>query len=300
MPWAGPVGADQSGTPFWVSGQYASLAAVPPTRGWSMNVTGYGYDGRVTGSKSLPTGRSIAFDARQRAPSMSVQLGYASGETLLEAKPFVGVSWGLGGNQVSATIAPPSGKAISESDTIWAGTDVYPIANLTWSKGNHNWMVYVTGGIPVGGYQASRLANAGIGHASIDSGVGYTFYDAKSGAEFSAVVGVTYNRENMHTSYRNGLDSHLDWAASQSVSADWALGVAGYVYYQLTGDTGSGALLGPFKSRVAAVGPEIGYQFSVGKQQWQASLRAYCEFWAQNRYMGRAIYAVLNIPLTGN
>jgi len=264
-----------------------------------MNATGYGYDGRVTGSKSPSIGRSIALDARQQAPSIAVQLVYASGEMLLEARRFVGASWGLGGNHVSATIASPSGRAFSESDTIWAGTDLYPIANLTWSKGNDSWMVYLTGDIPVGGYQASRLANTGIDHAAIDGGAGYTYYDLKSGAEWSAVIGVTYNAPNVHTSYRNGVDSHLDWAASQSLSADWSLGVAGYVDYQLTGDTGSGAVLGPFESRVAAVGPEIGYQFGVGKQQWQTSLRAYWEFWAENRYRGRAMFATVNIPLSG-
>jgi len=35
-------------------------------------------------------------------------------------------------------------------------------------------MTYVMGNIPVGAYEAGRLANLGIGHGSIDSGGGYT------------------------------------------------------------------------------------------------------------------------------
>jgi len=59
--------------------------------------------------------------------------------------------------------------------------------------------------------------------------------------------------------------------------------------------------LGPFKSRVAALGPEVGYQFQVGGQQWYANVRAYWEFWAKNRYEGTAVFATLNIPLaSGN
>ncbi|HXX84531.1 MAG TPA: transporter [Casimicrobiaceae bacterium] len=290
--------ADQSGTPFWVSGQFASLAAVPPSLGWSVNLTAYGYDGNAGGEKELPIGRVIALGANQRSPSLSIQPGYAPSQALFGGQPFLGLSFGLGGNRVQAEVTI-SGAAtqVNRSDTLWAGTDLYPFASLGWTYGNDNWMAYLTGDIPTGAYQASRLANTGIGHGAIDGGGAYTYYDAKSGAEFSATAGLTYNWENTHTEYKNGIDSHLDWAASRFVSANWELGVAGYVYYQLTGDSGGGAKLGPFKSRAAAVGPEIGYQFTVGGQQWYANLRAYWEFWAQNRYQGYAIFATLNIPL---
>ena len=113
---------------------------------------------------------------------------------------------------------------------------------------------------------ASRLANLGIGHGAIDAGGGYTYLNDKTGLEFSAVAGVTYNWENTHTNYKNGIDSHLDWAVSQFLSANWEVGVVGYVYYQLTGDSGSGDRVGPFKSRVASVGPEVGYAFKFGGQ----------------------------------
>jgi len=299
LPGFAPIaGADQSGTPFWVSGQFASLAAVPPSPGWSVNLSAYGYDGSTGGSKQLPIGRAITLGAKERTPSLSVEPGYASSQKLFGGQPFVGLGFGLGGNHVQADVTI-SGAAtqVSRSDTLYAGTDLYPFASLGWTRGNDNGMAYLTGDIPTGAYQASRLANIGIGHGAIDAGGSYTFYDAKSGAEFSATAGLTYNWENTHTNYKNGIDSHLDWAASRFVTANWELGVAAYVYYQLTGDSGSGAVLGPFKSRVAAVGPEIGYQFEVGRQQWYANLRAYWEFWARNRYEGNAIFATLNIPL---
>jgi len=49
----------------------------------------------------------------------------------------------------------------------------------------------------------------------VDSGFGYTYFDPKSGNEFSAVLGFTYNFENQHTDYQNGVDMHLDWGASK-------------------------------------------------------------------------------------
>jgi len=290
--------ADEGGTAFWASGQYASLAASPPSPGWSVNLSAYGYGGNVGASKSLPIGGAVALGASQRTASVSAQPGYAPDAALFGGQPFIGISFGLGGNRTEAK-ASILDTQISRSDTLYAGSDLYPIASLAWTRGNENWMAYLTGDIPTGAYQASRLANVGIGHGAIDAGGGYTYYDAKGGTEYSAVLGITYNWKNTHTDYKNGIDSHLDWAASRFLSPEWELGVAGYVYYQLTADSGSGASLGPFKAHEAAIGPEIGYQFAVAGQQWQANLRAYREFWAQNRFEGYALFATLNIPLGG-
>ena len=54
-------------------------------------------------------------------------------------------------------------------------------------------MTYATGNIPIGAYDPNRLANLGIGHAAIDGGAGYTYFNPQTGHEFSAVGGLTYN-----------------------------------------------------------------------------------------------------------
>ena len=69
------------------------------------------------------------------------------------------------------------------------------------------------------------------------------------------------------------------------------------MYYQLGGHSGSGAKLGPFKSRIAAIGPEVGYAFSIGGMPAYANLRGYYEFWAQNCVEGHAVFATMVIPL---
>ena len=195
-------------------------------------------------------------------------------------------------------------RAASESKT--GGTDLYPYASLSWSRGVDNWMTYLTGDIPVGAYNTQRLANLGIGHGAIDAGGGYTYFDEKSGREASAVLGVTYNWRNPDTSYKSGVDLHLDWAVSQFLSEQWQAGIVGYVYQQLTADTyptdgAEGALraqlLGSFKSRVASVGPEVGYVFKVGNKPAYANLRAYWEFWAERRVEGYAIFGTVSIPI---
>ena len=58
------------------------------------------------------------------------------------------------------------------------------------------------------------------------------------------VAGLTHNFINPDTQYQNGIDAHIDWAASKFLSPQFHVGVAGYLYQQLTGDSGSGATLG--------------------------------------------------------
>jgi hypothetical protein len=158
-------------------------------------------------------------------------------------------------------------------------------------------MAYVAGGIPVGSYKEGELANLGSNHWSIDGGAGYTYLDPDKGHEFSIVGGLTYNFENPETNYQNGVDAHVDWAASQFLSEQWHVGLVGYLYQQLSGDSGDGAALGDFKSRTYAVGPQAGYFFPVGKAKGYISLRGYFEFDAEHRTEGWNGWITLSIPI---
>jgi hypothetical protein len=139
-------------------------------------------------------------------------------------------------------------------------------------------MTYITGDIPVGTYSASNLANIGLGHGAIDGGVGYTYFDEKTGHEFSAVMGLTGNFENTSTNYTSGIDWHLDWGASQFWTKQFQLGLVGYFYEQLTPDSGCAPIICPFESRVIGIGPQIGYLFPVGDMQGYLNLKGYGEF----------------------
>ena len=290
--------ADEGGVPFWMSGQYASMAAVPMATGWSLVAMPYVYSGNADKSKTFQHGTSIHAGLSARESLVLMQLGYVAEEKILGGQPYLGVGWGPGSNttSTSVSIVNPSTQ-LNRSNTSNGSTDIYPLASLTWNQGNNNFKTYVTGDIPVGTYSPTSLAAIGIGHAAIDAGGGYTYLNNTTGLEFSGVLGATYNWMNSQTNYQNGIDSHLDWSVSQFVSQHWQVGIAGYGYYQLTADSGSGNRVGAFKSRIAAVGPQIGYLFNIGKKQAYVNLRAYKEFWAQNRVEGYAMISTISIPL---
>jgi hypothetical protein len=86
--------------------------------------------------------------------------------------------------------------------------------------------------------------------------------------------------------------------AQALLSATWRAGLAGYVYYQLTGDSGSGNKLRTVQIQGCIDRPEGElHSFTIAGKEWSANLRGYYEFWAQNRLEGYAVIVTLSIPL---
>jgi hypothetical protein len=99
---------------------------------------------------------------------------------------------------LTGTLTGPGGgvfpfgpRSDSITSTAWGFGDVIPQASLRWNNGVHNVMTYITGDIPVGAYDSTRLSNIGIGHGALDAGAGYTYFNPQTGHEFSAVLGFT-------------------------------------------------------------------------------------------------------------
>ena len=292
--------ADEGGVSFWIPGFFGSLAAAPQQPGWSVATiyyhTSVSAGGDVVFSRQVTRGRltanftgNLAADLDANADLAMVIPSYTFARKLFGGQLSVSLL-GLAGHSeasVDATLTGlgPFGLSISRgrSDAVTGFGDLIPQASLRWNHGVNNYMTYITGDIPVGAYDPSRLANLGIGHGAVDGGFGYTYFNPKTGNEFSSVLGFTYNLENQHTDYQNGIDMHLDWAASKFLTKQLQVGVVGYVYNQITGDSGSGDRVGSFELRVIGIGPQIGYVFPVGDRQGYLNLKGYKEFDAEHR-----------------
>jgi hypothetical protein len=296
--------ADEGGISFWLPGQFGSLAAAPAQPGWSAASIYYhatlSAGGDVAAARQFTVGRfsrtlnvnlNVNLDAR--ADLVLLNGTYVFASPVLGGQLALGMTGIAGRSRASidgTLTASIGGLAATRSGSISDSTtgigDLYPTATLKWNSGVHNVMTYVTGDIPVGNYDASSIANLGIGHGAIDGGAGYTYFNPQTGHEFSTVTGITYNFKNTDTDYRNGVDWHLDWGASQWLSKQFFFGTTGYFYNQLSADSGSLAILGPVKSRVTGVGPQVGYLLPVGDMQGFLGLKAYYEFDASNRPHG--------------
>lgn len=289
--------ADEGGVSFWLPGQFGSLIAIPGEPGWSATALFYHSSVNSASGKSFPQGGVIRAGIGGDADVMGFGPGYTFDTTILGGRPSLSVLGLVGHSKASvdASFVGPGGNQITgrRTDTLSSYGDLYPLATLKWNSGVNNFMVYSMGDIPVGDYDPKRLANLGIGHGAIDGGLGYTYFDPHSGHEFSIAGGLTYNFENEDTNYQNGIDSHIDWAASQFLSEQVHVGVVGYYYQQLTGDSGSGVSAGDFKTRVLGIGPQIGYFVPAGDMEAYVNLKGFYEFDAENRPDGWNVWLTL-------
>lgn len=296
--------ADEGGVSYWLPGRFGSLAAVPSVPGWSMAAVYYHTSveasGAVAAARQIQVGRipanlAVNLNANLSAQGDLILLNptYTFATPVLGGQLAIGVTglFGRSSASVDGTLTAVLGPlAVTRTgfigDSITSVGDLYPQATLKWNAGVHNFMTYVTGDIPVGAYSSTRLANLGIGHAAIDGGGGYTYFNPASGQEFSAVAGLTYNFKNPSTNYQNGIDFHVDWGMSQFLSKQVFVGFVGYGYQQITDDFGQHPILGGFRSRVFGIGPQAGFLFPVGDMQGYLNLKAYGEFAAENRPAG--------------
>jgi hypothetical protein len=308
--------ADESGASFWAPGTFANLAAVPGEPGWSFSATYF--HATLMGGSNQATSDTLPLFRRTTTLTVQLDADIKTRVDLAILTPGYTFATPVWGGRLGFNLYVPVGNARTEIDQLVTGAlgpigfanqssisdrltsfgDPAPQLSLKWNQGVNNFMIYSRGGIPVGDYNPDRIVNLGDGHGSWDNGLGYTYFNTTTGIEFTAVSGLTYNFKNPHTDYQNGIDWHVDLEASRFLSKQFYVGAVGYSFNQLTGDTGSGATLGPYISRISAVGPEIGALFPVWGMQGSLNLRGYWEFAAQNRSSGWNTWLVFSIAPT--
>jgi hypothetical protein len=290
---------------FWLPGFFGSLAAAPQVPGFSFgNIL---YYSQVSAGSNVAFAKQVSLaninfnftgnvsaNVHGRAEPLYVALpGYTFATPVLGGQFNIsaGIPYGRIESSVDATVVANLGLGLGGftigrglTETVSGFGDIFPVASLRWNFGVNNFMTYVTGNLTTGVYHSQSIANLGIGHNAIDAGGAYTYFNDKAGHEFSATLGFTYNFENEHTNYKNGIDMHLDWGASQFLTKQWQVGVVGYWYQQLSCDSGSGDHVGCFESRVVGIGPQVGYIFPISKE-WQGyiNVKGYKEFAAADR-----------------
>jgi hypothetical protein len=79
------------------------------------------------------------------------------------------------------------------------------------------------------------------------------------------------------------------------VTKGLVLGVVGYDWRQISGDSGGGTRLGPFEGRVDAVGPGLSYTTLIDKMPLIVNLRHYEEYAAERRFSGGLAVATVTL-----
>jgi hypothetical protein len=179
----------------------------------------------------------------------------------------------------------------SKSVSGWGLGDIVPRAQLGYTNGAFADTFYLQVVTPTGFWEPGFSPITGLHRPGIDGGWAFTWQDPRSKIQVNGAVGMTFNFENTATDYLSGEDLHFEWAVGPEVSPGLVIGAVGYDYVQISGDSGSGAKLGPFEGRVNAVGPGLSYTTVIDKTPVVLALRNYTEFGAVNRFEGNSTIA---------
>ena len=90
-----------------------------------------------------------------------------------------------------------------------------------------------------GKYDTGFFALIGLNQPGIDIGWSFTWTEKTTKLQFNGTTGVTFNFENNVTDYDSGTDFHAEWAIGREICQGLMIGVAGYDFRQLTGDSRS-------------------------------------------------------------
>lgn len=296
--------AEQGGSAHYLPGATASFIDAFPGKPGGLAVLNYFtyYDAGVDVNRQLPLGGFIAtgVDATVYADTLAAiyqtpweVLG--GGFALGVAVPYVWLEVEGQTQRVGpGGVVDPVVRNVSDSANGIGDLTLYPFM-LGWTNILPDLKLDARLGIytPTGKYEVGQLANVGKNYWSFEPGIMTSWLSSKIGTEVSLYAGVDFNLENEDMDYTSGTSLHLDLTVAQHLPlAGGFIGVGANAFYydQITGDSGSDALLGDFEGKTYGVGPVLSYVRQMGQTQLLAELKWLPELDVDNRMQGDYVW----------
>lgn len=282
---------------FYILGSKTSMGGFIPPPGTYVSEMNYYYSGSADVSlqfSGVTISGGVDADVYYNIPTA---IWVAPGKLLggsVALSALVPIGW----KDVEAGVAANGLISTNVGDEDAAFGDPVLGAALGWHEGKWHYNIGTLLNVPIGFWERGNLANIGFNRWAVDLTGAATYLDTSTGLELSAAAGFTFNGENDDTNYKSGTEFHLEGAAVQSLSKEVAIGINGYFYDQVSGDSGAGARLGAFEGRVAALGPVLNWNFAIGKIPVITTWRYFHEFDVRNRLEGDSGFVSLTMPLS--
>jgi hypothetical protein len=281
---SGPGKAAESAFSGYGLGAAAFGAGVTPPPGTYVTLVGSYYTADIGGTLTiggavLDLGLDVDFF------SAGVNGVYVPDRTILGGRPAISVTLPVGYIDLKAGAEVGARAGTREVDGFGLG-DMVARAQLGWENGDFSHLVYVQGVAPTGRYDTGFSPNIGLNRPSVDVGWAFTWAEKTSKLQFNGALGFTFSVENDETDYKTGNEFHFEWAVGREVYQGLVIGVVGYNYRQISGDSGPGARLGPFEGDVDAVGAGLSYTTLIDKTPVVFNLRHYEEFNPERHWDG--------------
>jgi hypothetical protein len=263
--------AEEAGSGHYLPGATASFIDALPGREAFAYVNAFTYyNGTAGGSRQLNLGGQVVANVDGTV--------YADTSILLYQTP-----WKIFGGQYAAAVAVPyvwmevTGEVQTgpvtgiRRDTANGIGDIQVLPlMLGWKKGDVSYGATFGIYAPTGEFEQGQLANIGKNYWTFEPGLNVSYLSSKIGLELSAFAGFDISTKNDKTDYQSGEVFHLDATVAQHLplfGGFIGVGANAFYYQQITGDGGSGAVLGDFEGRTIGVGPVISYATKIGSNK---------------------------------
>lgn len=297
--------ASEGGASVYLLGSGGPGAALlPPIEGTFLATTAYHYDGKADAEKQFLVGGNLVAGLKGNINAVFPSI------LLAPTTDFAGGVLAIGGAlpvgvpavDVSAVLTGPRGGAVAvtRSDSELIIGDPLVTAALGWNRGKTHIALSGLVNVPMGDYRRDELSNLAFHRWAADVSLAGTWRDEATGWDLSAKAGFTFNGQNNWTDYTTGTEFHVEAAIEKQLSPSWSVGVQGYHFDQVTGDSGPGAKLGPFKGRVTGLGVTGAYNFKIAGKPATLRLHGAKELSARNRMEGNAVWLDFTVPLWMN
>ncbi|MFN4140749.1 transporter [Aestuariivirga sp.] len=295
-----PALAVEGGTSFYLLGSKTTMAGYLPPPGFYGILQNYAYTGDADidfETAGLELSGGVEADAYIALPTAM----WVMNQDVLGGNLGFSLTTPFGGKQVEAgaitNLFGLATKELKAERDNWAFGDPVLGATLGWHHEKLHYSLGTLVNVPVGQWELGNPVNIGFNRWVIDTTAAVTYLNPETRIELSGAAGLTFNFENPDTDYKSGTELHLEGAAMFHASQTVSFGVNGYALKQITGDGGSGAVLGDFKGQVFALGPAFDFTFLLGSRPVTTNLRFFYEFGAENRMEGQAGFLNVAIPL---
>lgn len=295
--------ATEGGASMYLLGSGGPGAAVmPPIEGLFFANTAYYYDGKASGGRNFLVGGNLVAGLKVKVVADFATALWVPTTDLAGGTLALGAALAVGDPKVnvSAVLTGPLGNSfnLSRSDSQTVMGDPLLTAMWGWKSGDVHIQASGLLNIPIGQYRHDKLANLAFHRWAGDVSLAGTWRNEKSGWDVSGKAGFTFNGENHYTNYNTGTEFHLEGSVEKIFSPAFSLGLQGYYFNQVSGDSGAGATLGDFEGEVTGVGATGAYNFKIAdKIPASLRLRAFHEFNATNRLKGDSVFLDFTMPL---
>jgi len=298
--------ASEGGGSLYIPGLNVPDGGVLPPEGVFIDNTQLFYSGRQAGGVKTSIGGNVAVGVKAKiwgdfltglwvTPWQIMGGRFALSVSVPFGDPYVQAGAILSGPVLNKLVGHPVG--VGASDSYLNFGDPVVSASLGWNSGNWFWKGGAAVSIPAGAYRPGELSNLAFNRWIGDFTWGVSYIDKEIGIDLSAVAGFTLNGTNSATDYRTGNEFHIDVSATKNLTKELSVGVIGSYYQQITGDSGSGATLGPYKGRDTAIGGTVGYTFMVGPVPISTRVKLLREIDVKNRPQGTIGWFQVSFPV---